>query len=106
MEKLAKVKFKVYKTHSEWIPYEIEDLEILEGGPTEEDPDAYDPRDDLWTMDNQEDYMPPRVQELKEDEYAIVTAEFWGEWYQSWEGDWDADFEFRNEQIEVFTNNE
>lgn len=102
MNYLAKVKFKVWKTDSRWVPYQMEDLEILEGGPTEENPEAYDPREDLWIMDSREDYMPPRVQELKEDEYAIVTAEFWGEWWQSYEGDWDADFEFRNEQIEVF----
>lgn len=98
----ADVEFTIFKSGSEFVPYDIDEVEI----------DATQAAGDMDVRENLDFVrfnmigLPKEVEEMTEEQCARIKAQLWGYFY-SFETDYgtehDADFELREETVEIRT---
>lgn len=96
----ADVEFTIFKSGSEFVPYDIAEVEI---DATQAAGDM-DVRENLDFVCHDMIALPKQVEAMTDEQCARIKAQLWGHFY-SFETDcgteYDADFELREETVEI-----
>jgi hypothetical protein len=96
MKFLCDVEFKIYKTDSKYLPYDVFEVGC-----------KYELYDDFYLIQSENVAFSEEMEKLLDEGKTLeVKAEFWGEYWQDYWGEWDCELELRNEKIKVIELNE